>query len=254
MKHSLQTVLTYGGNGLLLLYYVVALVYLLVRERDKENRTMMTTYPVILMILFFVPLFPYVVCNILGEQETFYRFLWLIPMSAVSAYATILFLEKIKFKWLKAVVGMVAMICVAVGGNPGYQSPVMVPAENAYQIPAEVVDLCDSMVVPGREVEAVFPHELVPYIRQYTAYIKMPYGYETMVDRWGFSNELADEMIQDVSNVKKLTSLAREKGCHYIVLNKNHYIDEDPEKYDFEVLYSTEHYIVYRDRLNIPKC
>ena len=254
LKHSLQTVLTYGGNGLLLLYYAVALIFLLIRERDKENRTMMTTYPILVMILFFVPVFPYVVCNLLGEQETFYRFLWLIPMSAVSAYATILFLEKIKFKWLKAVVGVVAMVCVALGGNPGYQSPVMVSAQNAYQIPQEVVDLCDSMVVPGREVEAVFPHELVPYIRQYTPYIKMPYGYETMVDRWGFSNDLADEMIKDTSSVKKLTTLAREKGCHYIVLNKNHYLDGKLEKYDFEVLYSTENYIVYRDRLNIPKC
>ena len=254
LKLSFETVLAFGGNGLLLLYFLAALVFLTFSEHDKGIRRMFVNFPIAGIVIFFIPLFPYLVCDVFHESETFYRYLWLIPMTAVSAYATIVFLEKIKFKWLKFVVGAVAMVCVAIGGNPGYQSPVMVPAENAYQIPAQVIELCDAMNVPGREVEAVFPNELVPYIRQYTPYIKMPYGYETMVARWGFTDELETEMLKDVSNVETLTRLAREKGCHYIVLNKNHYIDDNMEEYGFEVFYSTENYIVYVDSSNIPKC
>ncbi len=254
LKLSFQTVLAFGGNGLLLLYFITALIFLLVRERDKALRKMMTEYPIAVIAIFFVPLFPYLICDVFHEGETFYRYLWLIPITAVSAYATIVFMEKIKFRWLSFAVGAVAMICVAIGGNPGYQSPVMVPAENAYQIPSQVIELCDAINVPGREVEALFPHELVPYIRQYTPYIKMPYGYETLVARWGFIDELESEMIKDVSNSYMLTKLARERGCHYIILNKNHYIDESLEEYGYVEFYSSKDYTVYVDSTNIPTC
>ena len=206
LKQSLDTVLAFGGNGLLLLYFLASVVFLLVTEKDKGIRKLMAEYPIAILLIFFIPLFPYLVCTVFHEQETFYRFLWLIPMSAVSAYATICFLEKIKIKWLKLVIGAFAMVCVAIGGNPGYQSPVMIPATNAYQIPEQVIELCDAMNVPGREVEAVFPHELVPYVRQYTPYIKMPYGYETLVARWGFTDDLEYEMLNDVSNTENLTT------------------------------------------------
>ena len=253
-KQSLDTVLAFGGNGLLLLYFLAALVYLMVYEKDKAVRKLMAEYPSVILLIFFVPLFPYLVCEIFHEGETFYRFLWLIPMSAVSAYATIRFLEKIKWRWLKIVLGVFAMACVAIGGNPGYQSPVMIQAQNAYQIPEQVIELCDAMNVPGREVEAVFPHELVPYVRQYTPYIKMPYGYETLVARWGFTDDLEYEMLRDVSDTETLTALARERGCHYIVLNKNHFVSRDLNECGFETFFETENYIVYVDSSNIPKC
>ena len=255
VKKSFQTVLAFGGNGLLLLYFLASLVYLLLRERDKGVRRMFTTYPVFMIILFFLPLLPYVVCNIAGEEETFYRFLWLIPITAVSAYATVLFIDKVKFRWMKYVLGAIAMACVCIGGNPGYKLPVMVPAQNIYQIPEDVVELCDYMVIPGREVEAVVPHELVPYIRQYTAYVVLPYGYETMVDRWGFTNELAEEMIKDVSSAERLAALSRQRGCQYIVLNKDHYVDASLEDYDYHQVFQSKQYLVYADEhadLSVP--
>ena len=256
VKKSFQTVLAFGGNGLLLLYFLASLVYLLLREREKGVRRMLTTYPILMIILFFLPVFPYVVCNIAGEAETFYRFLWLIPRTVVSAYATIQFIDKVKYVWIKVVLGAIAMACVCVGGNPGYRGQVMIPAENIYQIPQDVVDMCDYMVIPGRDVMAVVPHELVPYIRQYTAYVIMPYGYETMVDRWGFTNELAEEMIKDVSSAERLAAVSRGNSCQYIVLNKEHLMDGDLEDYDFKLVHQTAKYNVYADEhadLSVPQ-
>ena len=251
-QKSLDIMLTYGGNGLLTLYFIASLIFLLVTEKDKGVRKIIVEFPLLLLCIFFIPLTPYLVCVIAGEEETFYRFLWLIPMSAISSYATVKFLDMVKFKWLKLVLGIVAAVCIAIGGNPGYTSPVFVTAENPYQLPQELVDICDAIVLPGREVEAVFPHELVPYVRQYTPFVVMPYGYETMVTRWNFTNDLAEEMIRDTSSAKKLADLSREKGCHYIVLNKSHLIDEPLENYDYLPFYETENYIVYQDAGNIP--
>ena len=248
LKQSTQTVLAYAGNGLLTLYFLVALVYLLAREKDKGNRSVLTVYPIAVIMLFFIPLTPYIICEKAGETETLYRFLWLIPMTTVSAYATILFLSKIKYKVLKFILCTVAMVCVAIGGNPGYQSPVMVPAENVYQIPQDVIDLCDYMIVPGREVECAFPFELTQYVRQYTTYVVLPYGYETLVERWRFTDDLSEEMFKDVSDAGNLARLLRENGCHYVVLNKDHVVDGDLEDYDYHLVYSTKQYLLYFDQ------
>ena len=159
---SFHTITDYGGNGLLLLYFLGALCFLLIFEKKKEIHKLLGAYPAVLLVLFMLPVTPYLYCKVLGDEETFYRFLWLIPVTAVSAYATILLLSKIKLRVVKLLVAALAAAFVAIAGNPGYQSPVMVPAQNAYQLPQEVVDLCDAIVIPGREVECVFPHELVP--------------------------------------------------------------------------------------------
>jgi hypothetical protein len=245
---SLHTALDFGGNGLLLLYFAVALIYLLVREKDKGIRKLLGGFPLAMVCIFFIPLVPFVIGSVLGEEETFYRFLWLIPMTLISAYATILFLEHVKFKWLKALLGVIAMVCVAIGGNPGYQAPVTYPAENIYQVPQQLVELCDYMVVPGREVKAVFPHELVPFVRQYTSFVVMPYGYETMVERWMFTNDLAEEMIKDTSDAGELARLAREDRCHYIVLNKGHQVAGTLEDYDYNPVFETKDYVIYLDK------
>ncbi len=252
MEKSLNIILEYGGNGLLTLYFLASLIYILLTEKEKGIRRIMAEYPLLVLCIFFIPITPWLVCVVAGEEETFYRFLWLIPMTAVSSYATVKFLGAVRYKWLGFVLGAVAAACIAIGGNPCYKSPVFVKAENAYQLPQDVVDICDAIVLPGREVEAVFPHELVPYVRQYTPLVMMPYGYETMVTRWNFTDELAEEMIKDTSVTKNLTKIAREKGCHYIVLNKAHFIDEPLENYDYMLYYETDNYIVYQDAHNIP--
>ena len=246
-KQSMQTVLANAGNGLLTLYFLVSLVYLIAREKDKGNRKVLVVYPIAVIVLFFVPLTPYLVCETAGETETFYRILWLIPMTTVCAYATVLFLNKIKYRILKGILLVVAMVCVAIGGNPGYQSPVMVPARNVYQIPQEVIDLCDFMVVPGREVECAFPFELTQYVRQYTAYVVMPYGYETLVERWRFTDDLSEEMFKDVSDAGNLSRLLRENGCHYVVLNKDHVVDGDLADYGYLPVFDTKQYQLYLD-------
>ncbi len=245
---SLHTLLDYGGNGLLLLYFAVALIYILVREKNKGVRKLLGAYPLAMLCLFFVPLVPFLVCKVAGEEETFYRFLWIIPMTIVSVYATILFLEHVKFKWLKAILGIVAMVCVGIGGNPGYLTPVTVPAQNAYQVPAQLIELCDYMVVPGREVKAAFPFELVQYVRQYTSFIVMPYGYETMVDRWNITSDLAEEMFRETSRAENLAEFAREERCHYLVINKDHHMDGRLEDYDYNPVFETDNYRVYLDK------
>ena len=110
-------------------------------------------------------------------------------------------------------------------------------------------------MVPGREVKAVFPNEFLQYVRQYTALVVLPYGYEILVDRWGFQNEIFDEMNLEVSDAKRLSELCRANECHFIILNRNHLVNGSLEDYDYMYLMESGDYLVYKDKfanLTVP--
>ena len=69
----------------------------------------------------------------------------------------------------------------------------------------------------------------------------------------GFRERLREEieyrglLVKDVSSAELLAAYARERGCHYIVLNKDHYVDGELADYDYEPVYRTKQYLVYRN-------
>jgi hypothetical protein len=68
----------YIGNGLTFLLYVLAVVYLWVREKDKEKRILFLYLPLAILVLYFCPVSNLIFKRILGD-EIIYRFLWLLP-------------------------------------------------------------------------------------------------------------------------------------------------------------------------------
>ena len=74
-----------------------------------------------------------------------------------------------------------AIVLFTISGSLIYRNPNFQKAENAYHVPQSVVDICDTIEVPGREVMAAFPGELLQYVRQYSNVICMPYGRDIMV-------------------------------------------------------------------------
>ncbi|MBQ7972316.1 MAG: hypothetical protein IJ291_02515 [Lachnospiraceae bacterium] len=237
----------YIGNGSLMLLFVVALIYLWSTKGEKSMKNLLLYSSVGVLCLFFFPPLSHVIINVLGEGEVYYRLLWMLPMGIVIPYALVLHVSKYKKKWLGYLV--VALVCgyIAVGGNLVYNAPQLTRAQNAYQIPDEVIEICDAIQVPGREVKALFPHELIQYVRQYSAFVVMPYGYESIVPRWNFYDELETEMRKETSDGEVLCGLAREEGCHYIILNKAHFMDGTPEEQGYQLFYETVNYKVYLD-------
>ena len=97
---------------------------------------------------------------------------------------------------------------LAVSGSLIYSSPLFSKAENLYHVPDSVVHICDAINVPGREVMAAFPLDLVPYVRQYSAFVCMPYGREMTVDRWNYHDPLCDALEQDPVDLEVLVPLS----------------------------------------------
>ena len=88
MKEIVTIFQNYCGSGWYPVLFLAALLYLLVTEKKKQIRVVLVESSLVITVLFFLP-FTKTVMNLLGEGETYYRILWLLPMAVVIAYAGI---------------------------------------------------------------------------------------------------------------------------------------------------------------------
>lgn len=237
----------YSGNGSLTLLFLASLIYLWFTEKNKGRKAVLIYGSMVILVLFFFPPLVKFVVNVMEEEEIYYRLLWALPMGPVIAYAAVKLIDNIKKKWLQAGVLLLLAAYIIVGGHLVYKSPQFTKAQNLYQVPDAVVQICDAIEVPGREVMAVFPHELVQYVRQYSAFVVMPYGYDALVERWGLGDELEEEMRKEVSDAERLATLARERYCHFIIINQGHAVNGELAEYDYVLIMQAEGYDVYKD-------
>ena len=171
MENIIDIFKAYNGTGYYCILFIAALIYLWFSEEDKSIRAILVIAPTIIQILFFVPYF-YMLYNMLDEG-TYYRILWLLPMTLVIAYAGC----KVIGDNTKMGLFIMSMILI-ISGSLVYTSVNMSRAENLYHLPAEAVTVCD-MVMPEEGEERVwvaFPPDMVHYVRQYSTEIQMPYG------------------------------------------------------------------------------
>lgn len=235
----------YMGTGLIVILYLFSLIYLFLKEEKKYVRVMFVLVPIGLLLLYFNPLFAEVVYKAAGE-EIYYRILWLLPLSAGIAYTACHIYSHAEGRRRMASVFCAAVV-IAFSGKFVYDSPYFSKAENSYHVPDSVVHICDAIVVPGREVMAAFPFELVQYVRQYTALVCMPYGREMLVERWYYVNDMAEAMERNPVDLEELTPLANQNRCHYIILNEEKEILGDPQDYGLELFGKMDGYVIYRN-------
>ena len=243
----MQTIMTifkdFGGTGYYTILFVLALIYLGFTEEDKRVRTILVYIPAIMMVLFFLPLF-YMLYNQL-DNGTYYRILWLMPMTVVIAYAGC----KLIGHHVKLGV-LLACIVLVISGTCVYNSPYISKAQNAYHLPQETIDICE-MIRPAEGEErvwALFPAEQVHYVRQYTTTIQLPFGRESIETAWGFGKHPLYELLQmEEIPVKELSELSIENYCNYIILLKSMKVDGNLSEYGIELIGETENYLVYRN-------
>lgn len=238
----------YMGTGLIVIWYILCLVYLWVHEKRKHVRILFLYMPLALLLLYFNPLFAALVYRA-ADGEIYYRILWLLPMTAMIAYTCVCIYGRIQQTGRRRadLFALCAAGVIAVSGSYIYASPFFARAENMYHMPDAVVEICDAINVPGREVMAAFPQELVQYVRQYSPVTHMPYGRELLVDRWNNYHPLWEEMEAEVINLETLVPLSREYGCHYVIFRPDQKVRGNPEDYGWVRFGEAEGYTIYRD-------
>lgn len=235
----------YMGTGLIVIWFLISLLYLWLTEKKKHIRVMFLYVPLVLLLFFLNPLVAKVF-SYMADGEIYYRILWLLPITPVIAYGTVSFCGKLAGR--KKYVGITAAVfLIMVSGSLIYRNPYFQRAENVYHVPESVVDICDAIEVPGREVMAAFPGELLQYVRQYSNVVCMPYGRDVVVSKWTLQNDLYDVMKQESIDAQELAALAREEACAYLILPEDRELVGRMEDQQFEEFARMHGYVIYKD-------
>lgn len=242
MDSALQTFRNYMGTGLVMILFLLALVYLFLFENRKPRRILFIYLPILVLLLFFNPLFVRLYVSLDGD-ETYFRICWLLPYLIVLPYTAVLIVEKQTGRRAACTV-LAAAALFAAAGKPVYSNPLYSPAENIYHVPDSVVHICDAIEVPGREVRAVFPAELLLYVRQYSPMVCMPYGRDVFM---GDYDEMYEVMESDVIDLEKLMVMTEERECHFIVFREDAEFAGEIAGLDLELFLKTDGYTVYRN-------
>lgn len=238
-----QNYVGYHQNKFLFGIFLFFLLYLWLKEKNKICRALFVYVPTMMLILFFCPIFRKVFVALLDDAETYYRLLWLLQMSMVSAYGAV----KLCSKYRK--IGLVVMtIAIVVCGSYVYKSEHITKAENWYHLPEEAVEVAELIDPEEGRVMAIVPSDLIYYIRQYSSRINMPYGREMLIARWDYYNDIYEAMEEaEVIETASFVELTRSYGCDYVVLKNERELEEPLTDYGFTVYAQTENYLIYQD-------
>lgn len=233
----------YHENHFLVGIYLLALLYLWLTEKDKRLRAVFVYVPVLILLMFFCPLFRKVFVRLMEDSETYYRLLWLLQMSIVSAYGLIRLMGRHRRIGLLAV-----CIMIVACGDYVYDSEHISRAENAYHLPQDVVDIVDMIKPKEGRITVLVPADLIYYVRQYSTDIELPYGREMLVARWDYYNDMYEAMEKaEVIDTPSFVELTRKYSCAYVVLKEDRKIKEPLTDYEFSVYGQVGEYVVYKD-------
>lgn len=239
----------YTGTGMIIALFFLSVLYIIWDEKESVGRLILGILPLVIAVLFACPLFAWIIYLFL-DSEIYYRLLWLLPLTVVIAYAGVRII--LRMQGLKRLVSLLA-ICgiIIICGDYVYDSPYFEIAENAYHVPDTVVAICDEIQVEGREVRAVFPSDMVQYVRQYTPYVCMQYGREMIVERWSIGSELYETyelgLPDGIVRADKLAEIARKYSVHYIIWDDNRSMEGDLTAWEFSLKKQIDGYSIYVD-------
>lgn len=250
-KNTVDLFVTYMGSGIMVAWFLLSLVYLYLKEKDSVKRIVFLYFPVIVLVLFFNPLFAGVVYGFIGE-EIYYRFLWIIPMSLTISFAAVRIWGGLKRKMQPLFAGFCVLL-VMLSGKLIYTNQFFSAAENVYHVPQAVAKICDAISVEGREVMAAFPINMVQYVRQYDATICIPHGRDAILQDWALDFPLLDILLQEEIDVEELVYLTRdvENGrvnpCHFFIVREGTDFIGSLEAQGIVLFDTIEGYDVYYD-------
>ncbi len=230
-------------NGYLAGIYLFVLLYLWLTEKDKRKRAVFVYAPTLLLLMFFCPLFRKIFVRLLEDSETYYRLLWLLQMSIVSAYGLI------KLCGRHRRIGLV-VICVAIiaCGNYVYDSEHITKAENVYHLPQEAIDIVDLIEPEEGRITALVPADLIYYVRQYSTNIELPYGREMLIARWDYHHAMYEAMEKaDVIETETFAELARQYPCAYVILKEDRETDKPLTECGYALYDQVGDYLIYKD-------
>ena len=287
IKDVFRIITQYMGSGFYVIFYVVALVWLFITEKDRIRRLILCYLPLALLLIYLCPVYYRIYVLKLDSHGTYYRNLWLLPMTVTIAYAACRLLALLWQRFLgkkagnkagtvntdatnndatkigaeslgtvlRIISAVIMCVILALCGSFAFGTGTSARAENPYHIPDYCIELCDRMEqdIPGVNVYACVPLEMLFYIRQYDPDINLVYGRDAAEPVWGYYNETyeAYELAEKLDWEQVLT-LTRDSSLGvgvvtYFVVPADRNMSSDPELSGLQKIVESGNYILYMD-------
>lgn len=197
----------------------LAAVILIAVLGDKRARRLFVDPAVLLAGTVYNPLIMNFVIRLLKMEERYYRFLWLLPVAVTTAYALILICEKLKKKWIGAIVLVIVSVAIVVTGVPfagAWQK-----RQNLLKISPDIVRMSDTLdqELTDDTLECAYLDQDLLMLRSYNAKIQNIFTRYQWV-QWSIDPE-------DPEEVARVT---RSRNTSYVlamVLRYGIQVDED---------------------------
>jgi hypothetical protein len=149
----------------------------------------------------------------------------------------------------KGLVFVLTILVICINGDLVYTKSLHFKSVNAYHLPQVVIDVADAVTLDKYKPAVVFPAELLPFIRQYSAQFYTPYGRNILESSWTFHNELYDAMEGDSEfyDIKEVTRCARNESCAFVVLSSIKEMKGSMEDEGYFLLNFVQGYYIYMD-------
>ena len=163
------------GSGMYMLLFLIALLYIYMKEDNKKNKAFLLYTSIIILFITLYPIFNKAVGKIFTDS-VYWRVFWLLPLGITIAYAGVKFInsEKQKYKQIVATIGLI--LIVVVSGKLIYNKENYFELGNFYKLPDEDVLVTQLIGADDEDYKkAIAPESLVAHMRQIDASIDLAY-------------------------------------------------------------------------------
>ena len=211
----------YYGTGKYFLLLIFALIYLFIKEDNKNKKTFLVGYSCLAIFIIINPIFMKIVSPFV-DDTVYNRLFWVIPSGVIISYAGVLVVKNISKLPKKIIVFCALVITIVFSGQFVYSKANFVKTENIYKIPDEYLEV--SKIVGDIPI-----------------YPRRPDGYKDypIVDFY------------EAGDVKTLTMLCKENDVNIIVYDRSILLTISPKYFGYDYYTSTDKYDIYVLKDNI---
>lgn len=233
--------LEYQGSGMYIALFLIAMLYIYLKEKDKKMRCIFLYFPIVVYAIILNPIFNKIVGKIF-TGSVYWRMYWILPIGITLAYTIMKFVMEQKEKAQKIVVAISLVTILIVSGKFVYGYGNFEKVGNLYKLPDDAVLVAQLIEVDDTEYKkALVPENLTPYIRQVTSKVELAYRRKPE----GYTNDPLIIALHS-GNVKYIAEYAKNTNSNYVVYNKATVLTEPMENYGFEKYNESVFFAIYK--------
>ncbi len=240
----------YNGKGIYLYIFLGCIFLLILLRKKKKYNFYLFWYCIGGLILYWFPYTAKIIMEQIIGRTVYWRMFWLLPVVFVIGYLLVCCITKIKSNSLVILTTGLILVGLALSGKFVYNGDVFYKSTNYYKLPQTVLGICDAIKedAEGEKIKAIFPDELVSYVRQYNPSIYLLYGRDAGKD--GKTDTMEAAIVYEILNNPEQDRETFEEGirlseCNYLVVNDSSSISFLAE-HIYERIQKIDNYSIYK--------